>query len=498
MNIVMYTGFAKKKNSTKVPPAGTTSITLTGTLKEPCSVMQPVFQIKRGAIDAVPDPYTYAYIAVFGRYYFVTDVTWIEGLWEISLEVDVLASYRTQIGNSSHYVLRTDSSTTNYDPMITDTMYPATNDFTLDQFALQSVFTSDPASGCYIVGIVSGNTNSYAVGAVTYYAMTPAQFGSLKGALLSDDNLITMDLAQADPLNPGTLEPLISDMSLALVKCMYNPFQYIASCMWFPFNTSAITSKSLVGSINIGWWSYNLSGYMITAQTIEFGEGPGTLPTHPQAATRGTFLNYAPYTRCTLFGRFGVIPLDRSFFGPSSDKLSVSYFVDLITGQCRARIQTYNSSASPIHYYLIAEQHFLLGVPIQLAQIATDYLGAAVTAVDAAANTMQNAITLNMAGAVSSAAHGVYDTLNAAMPQMATSGTNGSFIAPGTLTTVVTQFYEIVDEDISHKGRPLCQVKTINTLTGYILCADGEFDISCLNEERFIISNFLTTGFFWE
>lgn len=498
MNVKLYTGFAKKNNSTKIPSSGAPSLDLVGTLKSDCSVMNPTIQIERLASDLVPSLYSYAYISDYGRYYYVTDIKWVFPFWEISMSVDVLASYRTQIGASTHYVLRTDDSTTNYDPMITDTMYPATNNFTLDQFSLVSIFTSDPASGCYIVGIISGNTNSYAVGAVTYYAMTPAQFAALKGALFSDGNLVTMDLAQVDPLNPGTLEPLITDMSLSVMKCMYNPYQYIASCMWFPFNSTAITTKTLISSINIGWWSYPLSGYMITAQTIEFGEGPGTLPTHPQAATRGAYLNYAPYTRCTIYGRFGVIPLDLSFFGPAADKITVSYFVDLITGQCRARIQTYNSSASPVHYYLVSEQHFLLGVPIQLAQIATDYLGTAVTAVDAAANTMQNALTLNIGGAVSSAAHGIYDTLNAVMPQMATSGTNGSFIAPGTLTTLVTQFFEIVDEDIGHKGRPLCKLKQINTLSGYILCADGEFDLNCLEQERTMITDFLTSGFFWE
>ena len=139
-------------------------------------------------------------------------------------------------------------------------------------------------------------------------------------------------------------------------------------------------------------------------------------------------------------------------------------------------------------------------MPIQIAQIGVDYLGAAVTAVDATANTVQNALSLNIGGAISSAAHGIYNTVNASMPQMSTSGTNGSFLVINDLlqTRLVFQYLKIVDEDISHKGRPLCKIKTINTLTGYILCSDGEFDISCMDEERTAIADFLTTGFFWE
>ena len=495
MNIILYTGFAKKKNSTKVPPAGTTSITLTGTLKEPCSVMQPVFQIKRGAIDAVPDPYTYAYIAVFGRYYFVRDVTWSEGLWEISLEVDVLASYRTQIGNSSHYVLRTDS-TTDFNPMITDTLYPATNDVDLYQYSLTSAFVTDTATGIYIVGIISGSYVAYPdsqVGAISYYAMTAAEFGSLKEALLSDANLVTMDITDAY----GGMQ--ITDLSKPLFKALYNPYQYIVSCMWFPFSKTSISSTR-VSTIPIGWWDYNLSGDLIIAQNIVLYEGPTLINRHPQAAARGDYLNYAPYTRCTVYGIFGTIPLDLSYFDRDDDTLIIQYIIDLITGHCRVRIQSYKSSeSSPVHHNIV-ERDFLCGVPIQLAQIATDYLGASVAAVDTAANTVQNALSLNIGGAISSAAHGIYNTLNAAMPQVMTSGTNGSFIITNShmQTTFSYQYYNLTDEDIAHKGRPLCAIKQLNTLSGYILCADGEFDISCLNDERTMIYDFLTTGFFWE
>lgn len=492
MNIILYTGFEKKRNSTKQPTEQTLSITKTGTLKEPCSVMNPVFKVKRDPIDTVPDLYNYAYIPKFGRFYFVTNVTWSEGFWEYNLTVDVLASYAGDIGQSSHYILRTNSSTTDFDPMITDTMYPASNDISLYQYSITSAFVSSISNGIYVVGIISGNDTN-AVGAISYYAMTAAEFGNLKDALLSNDNLETMDIIDSQG------QMLINDMSKELFKAMYNPYQYIASCMWFPFNKSAISSTA-VTSIKIGWWTYHLSGNLITAQNVVLNEGPTTIHAHPQAATRGLYLNYAPYTRCTVYGIFGSTPLDLSYFDRDDDTLIIRYIIDLISGQCRVRIQSYQSSEISPHHHNIVEKDFLCGVPIQLAQIATDYLGAAVAAVDTAANTVQNALSLNIGGAISSAAHGIYNTLNASMPQLMTSGTNGSFIITNSNldTTFSYQHYQIVDEDISHKGRPLCQIRTINTLSGYILCADGEFNISCLDEERNMISDFLTSGFFWE
>lgn len=491
MQIKFFRGFSKKKNSTLQPQSSQASLTLTGSMKQNCSVMNPTIQIKRIANDECPSVYTYAYIDDFDRYYFVTDWSWNPPFWECTMSVDVLASHKTDIGNLYAYVLRADASVHN--EYITDMSYPATNEFSLQQYEIQSVFTSSPVTGIYVVGIISGASGSNSVGAISYYAMTSTEFGLLKQALLTNDNLSTMEMIEDDAW-------AMTDMSEEIFKTMYNPFQYIASCMWFPFGLDAIPSgqKVAVSTIPIGWWDYSLSGYKIQAQTLEFGEGPGPIYAHPQALTHGAYMNYAPFTRCTLFTRFGTVPLDLSYFGEASDSISISYFVDLITGQCRARVETYQASGSPRVYHPVAERNFLLGVPIQLAQIGVDYLGTAVTAISASANTMQNALSLNVGGAVASAASGIYNTLNAAMPQMSTNGANGSFLAPSTKTTVVFQFFFAVSTDITHKGYPICSTRLLNTMGGYVLCADGDFDFNCLSEERDMISDFLTSGFFWE
>jgi hypothetical protein len=100
--------------------------------------------------------------------------------------------------------------------------------------------------------------------------------------------------------------------------------------------------------------------------------------------------------------------------------------------------------------------------------------------------------------ALSSAAHGIYNTIQAKMPVVETSGANGSFLGPYKLTRVCFHFYKIVDEDRAHKGRPLCALRQLNTLSGYALCADGELDIACTEDEKSMITSYLTGGFFWE
>ena len=75
MQIDFYINFTKRQNSTKRPVEGgiVTKHTLTGYLKEPCSVMKPVINIQNVPIQNAPCVMTYAYIPSFYRYYFVKE-----------------------------------------------------------------------------------------------------------------------------------------------------------------------------------------------------------------------------------------------------------------------------------------------------------------------------------------------------------------------------------------------------------------------------------------
>lgn len=490
----LYKGFAKKENSTKQPASGTLTLGVQGIFKEPCSILSPVLKIERLALDAVPYDYNYARYVEGDRYYFIEDWVWADGLWEVHMKEDVLATFKTEIGNSTEYVLRTDS-TTDFNGEITDTTYPATTDIVSRSVSLSNIFTTDITEGCYIVGIISGGT-SQAVGAISYFAMTSAQFGALKDKLFSDDNLEIMGIIDSGG------QQLVQDLSQEVLKTLYNPYQYIVSCMWFPFGKSVIPSTSPVTSIKIGWWDYPLSGDRLYAQTFELGNEQFTITAHPQSS-RGSYLNYAPYTRRTLLGRFGSVPIDTTMF-VVGNKINISYMIDIITGQCYTKISRKDESTSPVSEDLLMERNFLLGVPIQIAQVGTDYLGTAVSAINMIPQIMEGAISGiasgkgAISGAIAGGASGIYNTLQSVMPQVETSGQNGSFLAPVNNTHVIEQFYKIVDEDISHRGRPLCELRQLNTLSGFILCAEGEIDISCYDNERKEIVQYLTQGFFWE
>lgn len=499
LHLNLYKQFAKKENSTKQPTSGTLTLGIQGILKEPCSIMTPVVKIERLTSDATPFDYTYARWVEADRYYFIEDWVWQDGLWEVHMKEDVLATFKTDIGAETEYVLRTDS-TTDFNGEITDTTYPATTDVITTSTYSLNPFVTQITDGCYIVGIISGGQTD-AVGAISYYVMTSAQFGALKDKLFSNDNLEIMGIIDSGG------QQLVTDLSQEVLKTLYNPYQYIASCMWFPFMESAITNKTYVSSIKIGWWNYPLSGYRLYAQTITLTETPMSVHNHPQN-TRGSYLNFAPYTKRTLIGRYGTIALDTTAF-QDQDKIGIAYVIDLITGQCRTEISRryIEGSATIPTIAVIAHRDFLLGVPIQIAQVGTDYLGTAVNAIGAVHGAIggmwsgfasSGSIGGAISGAIYGGASGIYNTIQSAMPQVETSGSNGSFLGAENVTVLTEQFFNIVDEDIHHRGRPLCELRQLNTLSGFILCAEGELDLSCYDNERKEIVKYLTTGFFWE
>lgn len=92
MEIVLYKNASEPNKIGKVL---SDALTLTGTLREESSVMNPSFRV---ASNSNLTEYNYAHILLFGRYYFIRKIT-IErtGVWNIDLDCDVLESFKPEI-----------------------------------------------------------------------------------------------------------------------------------------------------------------------------------------------------------------------------------------------------------------------------------------------------------------------------------------------------------------------------------------------------------------
>lgn len=111
MDINLYVNNSEKN---KIGKNLTNAFSLSGSLRDATNIINPVILIELNDIGN----YNYCYIPNFNRYYFITDITVIRtGLFAISLMVDVLESFKTDIKNLSVILLNTQNvGTNNYLP----------------------------------------------------------------------------------------------------------------------------------------------------------------------------------------------------------------------------------------------------------------------------------------------------------------------------------------------------------------------------------------------
>lgn len=91
MQIILYKNISESNKIGKTLVDGTAIL---GDLKDETSVTNPVILIESDN----PTQFNYAHIPIFGRYYFITDIVCVRSnLWRITLRVDVLESFKSEI-----------------------------------------------------------------------------------------------------------------------------------------------------------------------------------------------------------------------------------------------------------------------------------------------------------------------------------------------------------------------------------------------------------------
>lgn len=488
MQITLY-NFAKRENSTKQPPAGS-GTAYNVTLKERTSLIAPVVVLR----STTKPVFNYAYIPDMDRFYYIDDIT-NDGLniWIIAMHTDVLASYRVEIGNARLYVLRAAAA---FDGNIIDNFYPVKVTKTNQRVTVDSILNAGGTSayanvnnGCFIVGIVgaTGSLTTDAIyGSVTYYAFNRSNFAYLVNMLLDDNVLENWGLAD------------LSDLTIKLQKSIIDPLQWIKSCVWVPVPYDEITGVSvgqlyafgmeISGSQPGDFYCKQISGNppqeVLTTSIV--------IPPHPEAANRGNYLNVEPYTRMQLlFPPFGNFELDTSVLTQAS-YLAITVYIDLITGAGTLRV-----GAEGDGQFLINAKT-QVGVPINLTQVTHDYLSMFGGLVGGGISAGVGAATANPVGIIGGVVSAIGSVVNAFKPIVSSMGGNGGFSDLTGKPTLACQFYDIPEEDNTNAGRPLCQMRTIKTLPGYILVREGDVEINGVGGEQATVKTYLEGGFYYE
>ncbi len=483
MQIKLYS-FTKKDNSTARPTGAGTAFDCR--LKAPSSVFDPVVTLTYGP-NNWPD-FNYAYIQDFHRYYFIDDIIAQGALFEIRMRCDLLATYKTEIGSSSLYVLRSASA---YNGNLIDDYYPVkagvTDQATFYQSPWISALQSDisiESDGCFVVGLISeiptlGDLTYYpAYGSITYRAFTRANLQKMVNFLL-DDNTFTNNGFSA------------ADCSIALQKAVIDPLQFIKSCTYIPVPYSTITDA--VETSNTTIWNFTMTGvaskamqnsipYKVISKTL-------TLTKHPLAATRGGYLNLEPYTKISVLAPpFGLLNLDTTLC-QDENSVTAEFTIDLITGVATLIILIGSTST----HYLKTQ----VGVPIQLSQVITDVAGGITGAIGGFMAATIGALTMNPLAVFGGAAAMVGSAANAIRPNVSSVGSSGSFSDLRGLIGIYFEFRNPADEHVAEVGRPLCETRQINNLSGYIK-ALGDVPIAGTAGEQAAIKAMIEGGFFYE
>lgn len=474
---VKLTNTTKKHNSTAIPTSF--SKTVDCMLKEGSSIIDPVLIFERANIGHA---YNYVYISDFDRYYFVRDIIYEGARIYYYCNVDVLASFKSEIGGTSHYVTR---SASDYNGLIVDNLYAVTQEVEMERIDLWNNDFPD-AIQMYVVGIVSN-------GAINYFRMNYDAFASFFGYLLSSQ--------YADDVLGVLMNTLNENL-----KVMIDPLQYVA-CV-YGYNFSTLPDTTAVSSIKVGYTNVPInSGICATVAGTSRYTGIGldsTFPvrSHPQASQRGGYMNGAQFTKCVLNTPFGQFPIDMVSVS-QANTVTIQNGVDLATGDLLIIVTAdMTGQVGSVEKNRLIDVTGKIGIPIPVSQIISGGLNMLQAVGSGVMGALGGAITGNVAGVASGFIGGVTGMIGQAyansIPKATVTGTQGSIVNNARNYNVEYIWYIATDDHNADRGRPLCEVKQINTLSGYILCETHEIQTTGTAEENDQILSYLNSGFFYE
>lgn len=488
-NAVFLT-FDKKENSTKKPiiePVTPNLTVLSVVLKEESSIINPILKVYNTA-NFNPYQLNYCYISKFGRYYFVNDWIYNIGEWECYLQIDALASFKTEIGNLYKFVLR---SAHKEDPNIIDDLYPAVAHqpnyyYDNSTFGWSRTFSG----GSYVLGLI--NNDSQGIGAVSYYYVSSADIRDFLEYMMHDT-----------AANPGWLVDF-TGLTDSLYRAIYDPFQYVKSCLWFPFSlwgTDAIESAGT--PLKFGNYTSNIIGHRIVNNSVNWYDNEKTLELPSGWLSLKGKERSKPYAHVYLVcNPWGVIELDPVDFSDTI-YIKVKIYPDLISGDCYLKIYKIVGTAE----YFITQRTAKVSVDIPLTATTIDAKGLlaggagvvgglATTAIGVATGKPSSIIggTLATVGGVAGAAASMVPSISGSIGQTF----QGIRAIDGDITLIYQNTY-FTSEDPDDFGKPLYSKETLNTIPGFIKCADGHCEIAgAMKQEIEIIGDYLTDGFYFE
>lgn len=458
MRVILYQT-SKKNNSTLIPQGG---VTLDGvTLKTATSTLTPTLLLSTEH-NFFSEPVTA--VNIDGKYYFVTNIRSVkQNLWELSCEIDVLATYKEEIVENTCLIEFDESVNVN----IADTRLPVIKN--VDRAGtIVSMREIMREGGTFLLG-VNGQ------GSVTTFAFNNMDTITNITDSIGDwaDNLFNGVELSVD----GICDAVVRGFKQFATAGSAN--SNIRSCIWIPWAINTVAVKPvIVGNYNTGY-----TGYTVTARCAVHNF------TIKIPWKFGDWRDSNPYTTVYLY-----IPYV-GFLSYSADELhgvnslTIQFSIDQITGAVSAVVKAGE--------YIIGAYggSSAISIPIGISNI-----------------TPQQVVGSIVSGVAATAVGGIWGfnagTLNALAsfvnPLQTTVGSfgNGSGALQPESIACYVYTHDIPDTPTSYGsviGTPTYKVKKLSDLSGYVKTGNASVSVEgATYSEIAKINNLLNGGVYIE
>lgn len=493
MSINVYYANAKKRRNSTLQATFTEDNKYTCTLKEETSLDHPTFLFSGNWIGWN--------VAKWGnRYYFVDDVRAVRnGMWEVDCVLDVLATYKTDILNSTQYVSYSSQSGGTWLP---DTRIPSLTNSFVSSTTSNSLDFLD-MDGCYVLGVVGDN-------GCELFGVTQDDIRLILGALNNwkntDYNAIITN-ADGQFIYDWDLEPTKSramfDMATAFKSAEWsNAPNCIRSCTWVPFKRSYF-QVGAAKNIRLGTYLTVVNTKALSGKSVNMTGVTITIPWHFsdwRRVTNEDVYIYLPFV--------GVIKLPNGDINQCT-KIQVRISANAIDGSIQYQLKG-DASGYLGNYGAKLGCEYPIG--INQGKSATDIYQTRLNNSSSLISSLSSISLLNPVGIITSPFN-VMNTveqigLNEKRVQVERTATSiGTFgassVASGMFNDVImwTVSNDTVITPSSMKntmGVPTMKPMSLSTLTGYCQCSNAHVSADANANELVEIDNYLNNGFYIE
>ena len=456
MNATFYSGFEKRRNSTKRPSGGTTKSVA---LKEGTSLMHPEFIVSTVT-------WTWNYASAWGNYYYVVDIiSESNGTFRVKCEIDVLATFKSQIGAYSTMIARAASDD---NLRVIDSLYPAKAQPQIIRTPYTpNVFTDNISAGTYLMATVGKAGNHF-------YLMDQTRFTSMCAWLFP---ALGMDYQQWAVMNIGQ----------ALAGGQDNVLKNVVALKWLPVAYSRVSGYlSATAETYIGNWTMPHANSEVIGDTnVPLLSLDMVFADRSDGGSRGDWLYQAPFASYSVYiPPFGKIEVDSALVKKANRTVSATIAMNLISGNATLLL---NCGSQRIGVYNVS-----LGC--DMSSGGTSYnMGGVATGIATAISSYAEGKKAGIVGGIASA-------VSSLVPSGSQIGGGVVGVAADITLPCATyaMYYDPIDENNTEFGRPLAEVRAIGGLSGFVQCADAHCPLMGHEEEMIKVNEFLNAGFFYE